>query len=209
VITVGAVRPDSTKASFSSIGPTSDGRTKPDIVAMGVGVVIARPAGDYGTGNGTSFSAPAVSGVVAQILQANPALGPIAVRDVLRATASQPDAPDNERGWGVVNAAAAVQEAVLLATPVPAAPASAEAFLYPTVLARGRRTLSMELEGTTSLEPIALRLYDVLGRRVAVLYDGLPHPGPTSLTLPSLPAGVYFYHFSGSTLDTSGRLVVQ
>ena len=208
VITVGAVRADSTRASFSSFGPTSDGRTKPDVVAMGVNVWLARPGNDYGMGNGTSFSAPAVAGVVAQILQANPALDPIAVRDVLRATAGQADDPDNERGWGVVNAAAAVQQAIVLSTEDPVA-APVEAVLYPTVVARGRGSLTMRLTGTGVAEPVTLRLYDVLGRRVAVLYDGPPRLGPVPLALPSLPAGVYFYRFTGGALDAGGRVVVQ
>jgi subtilisin family serine protease len=208
VITVGAIRADSTRSGFSSHGPTVDGRTKPDVVALGSSVVIARSDGGYGTGSGTSFSAPAVSGVVAQMLQANPDLDPIAVRDVLRATASQADAPDNDRGWGVVNAAAAVQQALALAAD-PAPDASVEAFLYPTVVLRDRRSLTMELRGLGNAEPVALRLYDVLGRRVAVLYDGPLRTGPVTLTLPRLPAGVYFYRFTGDDLSTGGRIVVQ
>jgi len=209
VITVGAIRADSTRSGFSSHGPTVDGRTKPDVVALGSGVVIARSNGGYGSGSGTSFSAPAVAGVVAQMLQANPSLGPIDVRDVLRATASQSDAPDNDRGWGVVNAAAAVQQAIALATEGPAPGAAAEAFLYPTVVLRERRTLTMELRGLGDATPIALRLYDVLGRRVAVLYNGPLRAGPVTLTLPRLPAGVYFYRFTGDDLSTGGRIVVQ
>jgi subtilisin family serine protease len=210
VIAVGAIRADSTRSPFSSHGPTADGRTKPDVVALGSGVVIARADGGYGSGSGTSFSAPAVSGVVAQILQANPALDPIAVRDVLRATASQADGPDNDLGWGVVDAATAVQQALALAAdgPAPAPETAAEAFLYPTVVLRDRRALTMELRGIGGAGPVALRLYDVLGRRVAVLYDGPLRLGPVALALPRLPAGVYFYRFTGG-VEEGGRIVVQ
>ena len=209
VIAVGAVHADSTKAAFSSFGPTSDGRTKPDVVAMGVGTVIARAGGAYGTGSGTSFSAPAVTGVVAQILQVNPALDPIAVRDVLRATASQAGAPDNERGWGVVNAAAAVQEAILLSADDMADVLALDAALYPTVVPRGHRMVTMQLSGPVNAAPVALRLYDVLGRRVAELYAGPPRLGPVPLALPALSAGVYFYRFTGADIDAGGRIVVQ
>ena len=209
VITVGAMRVDSTKASFSSIGPTADGRTKPDVMALGVDVVFARASGGYGTGNGTSFSAPAVTGVVAQMLQANPTLDPVAVRDVLRATASQSAAPDNERGWGVVNAAMAVQEAIALATDDPASPRPVEAVLYPTVVGRDRRAVTMRLTASDLGQRVTLRLYDVLGRRVAVLYEGPPRLGPVALALPPLSGGVYFYRFTGGDLDAGGRIVVQ
>ncbi len=208
VIVAGAMRADSTKTSFSSVGPTADGRIKPDVVALGSSVVIAQPGGGYGTGSGTSFSAPIVAGVVAQMLQANPDLGPTEVRELLRRTASQADAPDNERGWGVVNAAAAVQQALASSGEEPAGAGALTAALYPTLVARGRRTLTMQLGGTDAPERARLALYDVLGRRVAVLYDGPPRLGPVSLRLPALAAGVYFYRFTGDTLDTGGRIVI-
>src|SRR5690606_27256550 len=84
VIAVGAATPDSARASFSSVGPTADGRIKPDVSGMGVAVVVAVPSGGYVTGSGTSFSSPMVAGVVAQMLQVNPALSPVEVREILR-----------------------------------------------------------------------------------------------------------------------------
>lgn len=209
VIVAGAMRADSTRASFSSIGPTSDGRTKPDVMALGVDVYHARPGATYGFGNGTSFSAPLVSGVVAQILQANPDLGPIAVRDVLRATASQAGAPDYERGWGVANAEAAIEQALILADEPGAAPDRPDARAYPTLMARGRRTLTVELRGADPSARVTLRLYDVLGREVGLLYEGPRRLGPFGVALPPLAAGVYFYRFASDDFEATGRLVVQ
>jgi len=114
VITVGAARPDSTVAGFSSRGPTADGRIKPDVAALGVGVYVAIPPDRYGYANGTSFSAPLTTGVVAQMLQANPSLDPMQVRDILRRTAHQASHPDTLLGWGIINADAAIQEAITL-----------------------------------------------------------------------------------------------
>ena len=60
-------------ASFSSRGPTADGRIKPDVVAPGSGVVVADlRRGGYVRRGGTSFAAPLVSGVCALLLQKNP-----------------------------------------------------------------------------------------------------------------------------------------
>ena len=209
VIVAGAMHADSSRAGFSSIGPTFDGRTKPDVMALGVGVIIARADGTYGNGNGTSFSAPLVSGVVAQILQSNPDLDPIAVRNLLRETAGQADAPDNERGWGVVNAEAAIAQALLLSNEGanPAGPVTAS--VYPTLLARSRRTLTVEVHGLAHPVRTTLRLYDVLGREVGLLYDGPPRLGPFSVALPPLAAGVYFYRFSAGDSEAGGRIVVQ
>lgn len=111
VIAVGAVDRLGTRAFFSSVGPTADGRIKPDVAAQGLFVKTASPisVSGYGGANGTSFSCPLTAGVVALILQAHPTYTVEQVHTVLRSTASQAAAPDNLLGWGIVNALAAIQ----------------------------------------------------------------------------------------------------
>ncbi len=109
VIAVGAVDASGSRVSFSSVGPTVDGRIKPDIMAMGSGVAVASPYGSgYTSSSGTSFSCPLAAGVAALVLSANPSLTPMQVRDALRETASRHNNPDNKYGWGIVDALAAV-----------------------------------------------------------------------------------------------------
>jgi len=113
VIAVGAVDDDGRISSFSSPGPTADGRTKPEVCALGVHNFIAAssPASgeaSYQWGSGTSYATPLVAGVVALLLEAHPDWTPAQVREALMKTASRSGAPDNDYGWGVVNAAAAV-----------------------------------------------------------------------------------------------------
>ncbi len=109
VLTVGAVDLEGIIASFSSRGPTADGRIKPDVAAMGVGNLVASPDSldAYQTGSGTSFAAPLTAGVVALLLQAYPWWGPAEIRAALTHSASHPDAPDNDMGAGIVDAQAA------------------------------------------------------------------------------------------------------
>jgi len=118
VIAVGAVDLARLPASFSGRGPTADGRIKPDVSAMGQGVVVATSSGFSTGGNGTSFSSPMVAGIVAQMLQVNPALNPIEVRDILTSTASKAQSPDNNVGYGVVDAEAALAAAEAMITAV-------------------------------------------------------------------------------------------
>ncbi|HMS65058.1 MAG TPA: S8 family serine peptidase [Ignavibacteria bacterium] len=114
IISVGAVTYSGNPASFTSNGPTKDGRTKPDVVAPGVGVFVAvveEVSGNettYEYSNGTSFSTPITAGVAALILSVHPELTPMEVRDALRNTASLSNSPNNTLGWGVVNAYDAV-----------------------------------------------------------------------------------------------------
>jgi len=109
VLAIAAVDPQGARTEFSSVGPSADGRVKPDLAAQGASVRVALPGSvsRYGFANGTSFSCPLTAGVVALLLQVNPGAGVDDIAGVLKATASQAGAPDNLLGWGIVNAQAA------------------------------------------------------------------------------------------------------
>jgi len=110
VIAVGAVFSTGGVVGFSSRGPTADGRLKPDVMAMGSGVRVVSPASttQYTFSNGTSFSCPLIGGVVAQILSAHPETTPQQMMNALRTTASNAKSPNNDLGYGIVNAKAAI-----------------------------------------------------------------------------------------------------
>ncbi|MDH3268537.1 MAG: S8 family serine peptidase, partial [Ignavibacteria bacterium] len=116
VVAVGAVDGSGIRASFSSVGPTTDppGRIKPDLMAMGEGVYVARSSSptSYGYSSGTSFSCPILAGASALLLEVDPSLTPIQLRELLKNTASQSNNPDNLYGWGIINTYAAVQSIV-------------------------------------------------------------------------------------------------
>jgi hypothetical protein len=109
VVSVGAVDAAGAVTWFSSPGPTFDGRIKPDVAALGLGNRVADPSLDTGYLNlsGTSFSCPLVSAVAALVLERVPDLTPVEVAEALRQTASHAAAPDNDTGWGIVDAYAA------------------------------------------------------------------------------------------------------
>lgn len=116
VIAVGSVNSNKQRSSFSSVGLSTDGRIKPDIVALGNGNYVAAPgAGNtgYSFGSGTSFSCPMAAGVCAVILSANPSLTPRQVWQILIQTADSTLTPNRRRGWGLINC----WEAVKLAKP--------------------------------------------------------------------------------------------
>lgn len=106
VLAAGAVNSQGKRVSFSSVGPTADGRIKPDAMAMGESVYSAGPGGVdiYEFVNGTSFSCPLLAGVAALVLEINPSWTNQDIMTAIKSTASQSDSPDNGHGWGIVDA---------------------------------------------------------------------------------------------------------
>ncbi len=122
-ITVGASKGHEAMFSISSVGPTPGGRSKPDLVAPGVGIVTCRPPGtglgrplnaDFTVVDGTSSATAYVVGVVALMLQKNPQLTSGQVKRILMDFAIDLGAATVEMGAGCVDAVAALQ-----ATPLP------------------------------------------------------------------------------------------
>ncbi len=109
-LTIGAVSSSNIVTSFSSEGPTFDGRIKPEIVAMGSGVVNARAGtvDGYGSGGGTSYSAPLAAGIAGLLLSAHPHLTNTQVRKIMINSGDNFENPDNERGYGLISAVRAL-----------------------------------------------------------------------------------------------------
>lgn len=108
VITVGAVKPDSLYAYFSSVGPTFDGRIKPDLVALGQGNLISMPTGGMGLGSGTSYASPLIAGLAACIMQACPHKTAADIRMALRESSANANNPSYFLGFGIADGVGAV-----------------------------------------------------------------------------------------------------
>lgn len=134
VVSVGATDEKSVLASFSSRGVFGDPLFAPSLVAPGVNVISLRAPGTqtgtlgiagadlqrltpaelpfYTTASGTSFSAPQVSGAIALMLEVNPNLSPIKIKNILQRSATPlPNYFSHEVGAGMLNTYAAVLEA--------------------------------------------------------------------------------------------------
>ena len=189
-IAVGAIAPDSSVASFSARGPTADGRRKPDVVVQGEKVPAAWKNDQYARVSGTSFAGPQVTGIVAQMLQVNPTLGPIEIRQLLRQTASQAHAPDTTRGWGIVNAEAAIRYAEWQARRT--APPTLQASTPYAALDAPSLVVPVSAPAHTTTLQVALRTPH--GQRVRRV-EQAGHPGPNRLRIgvDGLPPGLYRY----------------
>ncbi|HNQ67268.1 MAG TPA: S8/S53 family peptidase [Bacteroidales bacterium] len=101
ILTAGAVWSNQAYAAFSSIGPSYDGRVKPDIVAMGAGTTNQELDGSFGQGNGTSFSSPILSGLVACLWQQFPDKTNQEIMDAIRKSSHLYNSPTDYLGYGI------------------------------------------------------------------------------------------------------------
>lgn len=101
VLTIGAVNADGELASFSSRGPTFDKRIKPDVVSVGWNTALVDQNGNVTQGNGTSFSAPHISGMAACLWQAAPDLTNLELLETIQQSANMYQNPDSNFGYGI------------------------------------------------------------------------------------------------------------
>jgi len=113
VLAVGAVDGNNNISSFSSAGPSIDGRIKPDNAAMGVNVPVQVDITAFGRSSGTSFSCPILSGMAACLMQAVPKALNTDIIEVLHTSADRYNSPDSLYGYGIpdmVNALVKLQD---------------------------------------------------------------------------------------------------
>lgn len=121
VISMAAARAvDSAMASFSSYGPSYDGRVKPDVTSVGWNTYVVNSAGEINEGSGTSFASPVLAGLVACLRQALPHKNALEILDIVREHGHKYLAPDSSMGYGIPNMyqayldnAVSIKEAVL------------------------------------------------------------------------------------------------
>ncbi len=175
VISIGAVDADGDRVWFSSVGPTYDGRIKPDVMAQGLYVHVATTAdtASYAESSGTSFSCPLTASAVGLLLQGHPDWGPADVMDALHATASQSTSPDTLMGWGILDAYAAMYIEPLAVEEADAPSGGRLVWSRSNPATVGARVAFTVFEPSV----VTVTLFDPSGRLVRTLADGFMTPG--------------------------------
>jgi serine protease AprX len=215
VVAVAAVTPGGTRASFSSVGPSTSTppRTKPDVAAQGSSVYIASPTSTTGydpSGQGTSYACPLAAGVAALLVKIAPQASPMAIVNVMKSTASNASSPNNLIGWGILNAKAALDRLILADTNV--TPFVPETYVleqnYPNPF-NPKTTISFGVPFPSGAR-IRLTVFDLLGRQVQVLADGVFSPGNHLLSFDAskLASGMYVYRLEGSGSVLSKKMLL-
>lgn len=103
ILTVGAISDTETLriAAFSSVGPSQDGRIKPDVVALGAPTRVISGRGTITDSMGTSFSSPVVCGLAACLWQSMRDKTALEIIDIIRRSGHNCQHPDNIYGYGV------------------------------------------------------------------------------------------------------------
>lgn len=172
------------RASFSSIGPTIDGRIKPEVAAPGVNVtssISSYSTDDYSSNNlvsfegrdypfaafsGTSMSSPMVTGIVALMLEANPNLTPARIKEILKETARQDyytttTIPNYSWGWGKVSTLNAVKKAVELIGLGEEIEKEYGINIYPNPMRDNLNIVSKD-------KIKSIEIYDIMGRKIMI-----------------------------------------
>jgi len=190
VLTIGAVDGDRLHASFSSFGPTSDGRVKPNVCGQGRQTSYANMDGGVSQGNGTSFSSPLICGFAASLWQLHPTRSNMEILGAIEQSAHLYQNPNDSLGYGIPDfwqAHRFLQQSSVVESPL-------ELSIFPNPFSDDLRLVFRP----GKFGKIRLEIFDVFGRPVRQ-YDTLDHSGEFVIhqlgpDLRGLNAGAYILH---------------
>jgi serine protease AprX len=177
VLTIGAVDSDSIVTSFSSRGPTSDGRMKPNIVAQGLNAVVCNLNNGIRTANGTSFSSPILAGMAASTWSALPLLSSMDLFELIQESGHLYPNGNNEYGFGVPNFGMLIE--LLSISELP----GENLKFYPNPVSD---FLFLDLDYFEEHKVVSIAIYNVLGEKV--FFESRKPKSNLSIDLSELPA---------------------
>ena len=194
VIAVGAVNATEVVTSFSSIGPSSDGRIKPDVMAQGQAAIVSDATGKIVTANGTSFSSPIMAGMIACLWQAFPKKTNREIRELVLKSSDKFSTPNNQYGFGIPDFALAVISQLALES------FSKDDFiLYPNPASD---TVSISLPAKFARATVLV--YSILGQKV--LEQEITSQA-SIISLKSLNEGMYLYKVESDGFSKTGKII--
>ncbi len=196
VLAVGAVNSTETKASFSSVGPSFDGRIKPEVMAQGQAAIVSDAAGNIVTANGTSFSGPIMAGMAACLWQAFPEKTNQEIRNLILQSSDKFSIPNNQYGYGIPDFNLAVSNQLDLNS------FSKDDFIIYPNPASDYITVSLP----SKFELGTVFLYNMLGQKIL---EQKVTPQSSMISLKTLEKGMYFYKMESIGFSKTGKILKQ
>lgn len=156
ILAIGSVNQNRQYSWYSSVGPSADGRIKPDVTTMGEAVFYMTPSGIIRRGNGTSYSCPIIAGLAACLLQANPFASNMQLRDAIIQSADQYTLPDINYGYGIPAGA----KALSLLYPTQSFPQEMFVFENPSI----GNGINIGIDGLKGENALHIEIYDSIGK---------------------------------------------
>ena len=202
VLAVGAIDAGGSLASFSSAGPTADGRTKPDVVALGVFTTVGTDNGSVVTANGTSYSAPIVAGLVAGLIQANPEKTNTEIfQDILKSGDKAND-PDTLFGYGVPDFVKAMDGKILSVDDV----INDKIKVYPNPFSENK--LNIRINNALAANGLKVEMFDANGKLIArKTYNSFEMDDVLEFEFQGVTPGIYFLKLSARTFEKQVKLL--
>jgi serine protease AprX len=200
ILAIGAINSIGSLSSFSSKGPTADGRIKPDVVALGSGTSVIKQSGSLGTVSGTSVASPLVASLAAGVWQEFPLLKSEEVYDAIVTTASLASEPNNLYGYGLPHFRAIENYLKSLSD-------NESISIFPNPVSGNSFKIKVK-EPTDEL--VHITIYDTRGSRVAEStlkinwQNWLDNPFEYDIT--DLKAGIYFVQVSTGKASATARI---
>ncbi len=199
VFTIGAVTPSGNYASFSSYGPTYDGRVKPDVMAQGQDAAVIGTDGGVSYSNGTSFSSPIMAGAITSLWQARPEVRNDQIMQIVRESAHLYNNPTNLMGYGIPNFEDAYNALLILGVEDDFLKSNFALYPNPT-------SDIINISFPQELNKAQFDLYTVLGNKVlsTEISSDL-----NSVSIESLATGIYIATISEGKHQVSFKIVKQ
>lgn len=197
VLAVGAIAADSLIASFSSKG-TSSNVFKPDVVAQGVSTLLITSQGSMAAQNGTSFSAPMMTGLVAGVRQAYPGKTAAEIRDMIRAAGDRATNPDNVYGYGIPSFGRIIENERTLA--------AANSVIYSAYPNPTADDLLLRFDEKYFGELLTIQIINPNGR-LKNQFEFVPFESRNPLKLELNESGIYFLRVISNSGTTSRKII--
>ncbi len=205
VLAVGAVNSNEEISNFSSLGNTADGRIKPDVMAMGVNTVLWSERDRVTSGNGTSYAAPLIAGLIAGFMEKNPNLTQKQILFAIRRAGNNYATPNEQYGYGVPTFERLEQIELVLGQNEDLTKQDAQIRIFPNPVAS---SLNIEIDEKLFITnpSLTLQIYNLQGQMV--LKDIL-HSNKQEIQFPTAPKGLYIIRIEGQNYQGTIKMLKE